>query len=174
MEQVTPMFQVITNFLPGVRCVGSEYLGPKQAPGSMVGHVRHEDAEALSFADATFDVVMSNDVLEHVPHPALALAESRRVLKPGGALFFSVPFYVHRDDSRPRAVLENGALNHLEAPEYHGNPVDPGGSLVFTDFGWDLIDTLHAAGFADAYAVVFWSLEHGHLGVRNLLFIAQC
>jgi SAM-dependent methyltransferase len=43
-------------------------------------------------ADASFDAVMCNQVLEHVVDPALTLSEIRRVLKPGGILLLSVPF----------------------------------------------------------------------------------
>jgi len=49
--------------------------------------------EALSFPDQTFDLVYSSNVLEHVQDPARVLAESIRVLKPGGYLFFTYPNY---------------------------------------------------------------------------------
>jgi len=43
------------------------------------------DAEALPFADASFDLVSSNGVLHHTPNMGAALGEIRRVLNPGGA-----------------------------------------------------------------------------------------
>jgi SAM-dependent methyltransferase len=48
---------------------------------------------ALPFADASFEVVGAFDVLEHCEPEALALAELRRVLQPGGRLLLSVPAY---------------------------------------------------------------------------------
>lgn len=42
------------------------------------------DAQALPFSDASFDVVMANFMLYHVPDRPRALAEARRVLRPGG------------------------------------------------------------------------------------------
>ncbi|NHA67524.1 class I SAM-dependent methyltransferase [Phycicoccus flavus] len=50
-------------------------------------------ALALPFADETFDAVAAFDVLEHCAPEADALAEIRRVLRPGGRLLLSVPAY---------------------------------------------------------------------------------
>jgi SAM-dependent methyltransferase len=44
------------------------------------------DAHALDFRDATFDVVHAHQVLQHVADPARALAEMRRVCRPGGVV----------------------------------------------------------------------------------------
>lgn len=50
----------------------------------------HEgDVEALPFADATFDAVLSQFGHMFAPRPELAVAEMLRVLKPGGTLAFS-------------------------------------------------------------------------------------
>ena len=42
------------------------------------------DVHAMQFADATFDVVHAHQVLQHVADPVKALAEMRRVCRPGG------------------------------------------------------------------------------------------
>jgi SAM-dependent methyltransferase len=47
--------------------------------------------EPLPFADASFDVVVAGELLEHVRDPARLIAEARRVLRPGGQLVASVP-----------------------------------------------------------------------------------
>jgi SAM-dependent methyltransferase len=51
------------------------------------------DATALPLADGSVDLVFCTQVLEHVPRPAALLAEAARVLRPGGRLVLSVPFY---------------------------------------------------------------------------------
>nr|HID14906.1 class I SAM-dependent methyltransferase [Anaerolineae bacterium] len=48
-------------------------------------------AEALPYADGTFDLVCCSWVLEHLPDPARALAEVARVLTPGGRFIFLTP-----------------------------------------------------------------------------------
>jgi SAM-dependent methyltransferase len=50
------------------------------------------DVQALPFRDAAFDAIKATELLEHVPDVARALAECRRVLRPGGHLVITAPF----------------------------------------------------------------------------------
>ena len=43
------------------------------------------------FSDASFDVIYSSHVLEHIPDPAISFRTFQRLLKPGGMLFVYVP-----------------------------------------------------------------------------------
>jgi len=49
------------------------------------------DVEAMPFEDGSFATVLSTEVLEHVPDTSKAIAEIRRVLKPGGTFIGSTP-----------------------------------------------------------------------------------
>jgi len=49
------------------------------------------DGRAMPFCDASIDVVLITQVLEHIPDPIAVIAEIHRVLKPGGTLLLSVP-----------------------------------------------------------------------------------
>jgi 2-polyprenyl-3-methyl-5-hydroxy-6-metoxy-1,4-benzoquinol methylase len=49
--------------------------------------------ENIGFGEMEFDVVLSNDVLEHVQNPEQVLIDSFRVLKKGGLLVFNIPNY---------------------------------------------------------------------------------
>lgn len=51
---------------------------------------KEENAERLSFPDATFDHVNCNGVVHHTPSPETAAAEIHRVLKPGGTALIAV------------------------------------------------------------------------------------
>jgi ubiquinone/menaquinone biosynthesis C-methylase UbiE len=45
------------------------------------------DAKGLPFDDRTFDAVISNSIVHHIPEPYAVLAEAIRVLAPGGVMF---------------------------------------------------------------------------------------
>ncbi|NOT12357.1 MAG: methyltransferase domain-containing protein [Methylococcaceae bacterium] len=129
-----------------------------------MGGIRHEDITRLSFPDTSLDLIVSNDVFEHVPDPEAAFRECSRVLRPGGLMFATIPFHSNSDISVVRAELKPTGIHHLFPPLYHGNPVSVDGSLVFTDFGWDIIKSFLKAGFSDGVVNVYWSMEYGHFG----------
>lgn len=62
----------------------------------------HGSIEALPVEDESFDVVLCLQVLEHVPDPAAAVRELRRVVRPGGRVLASThgvyPFHPNPDD----------------------------------------------------------------------------
>jgi len=120
------------------------YFRPGHKPGTMRpdGSVM-EDITALTLPDRSLDLIVSSDVLEHVPDAAAAFRESFRVLRPGGAHVFTVPF---EPRTIRRAVIEDGALRHLAEPEYHADPLDPRGILAFWHFGPDLQEQFGDSG----------------------------
>lgn len=108
--------------------------------------VRCEDVTRLTYADASFDMVLSQDVMEHVPDPVRGFAETARVLRPGGSHFFTIPQYPDMPRSVTRARLGAQGVEHLLPAEYHGDPVRSEGALVFTDYGADLPELIARAG----------------------------
>ncbi|MEI8348636.1 MAG: class I SAM-dependent methyltransferase [Candidatus Omnitrophota bacterium] len=57
-------------------------------------HFTRADIHSLPFKDNFFDIVILNDIIEHVCDPLRALRECKRVLVPGGILFMNFPpFY---------------------------------------------------------------------------------
>jgi SAM-dependent methyltransferase len=165
-EQVTPLFKRVESFFGRSSVIGSEYLGYDKRPGEVIKGVRHEDALDLSFKDASLDVIVSNDVYEHVPDIGLCFKEAYRVLNPGGQLLFTIPFHHSQQVTKQRAKLLNGQIQHLEPEAYHGNPVSEKGSLVFYDYGWDIFDTLKETGFKDSSLLMFYGELYGYLGLQ--------
>ena len=55
------------------------------------------DVQELPFGDASFDVVVANHMLYHVPDPDQGVAELARVLRPDGVLLAATNGYGHMD-----------------------------------------------------------------------------
>lgn len=159
-EAVTPFALLMRGRFS--KFLGSEYT-TNPAQKSKLFPIPIEDLMALSFPKASFDCAITNDVMEHVPSISLTLKELRRVMKPGGLLLSTFPF-TNRPDAICKAELVKGKVVHHMPPEYHGNPVDPQGSLVFTIPGWDILDMVRDAGFRDAVMIKFASVPKGIWG----------
>jgi len=69
-------------------------------------HVACADAACLPVRDATFDLIVSFETLEHVPNARAMLRELRRVLRPGGRLVLSTPNRDFRITTNPFHVQE--------------------------------------------------------------------
>jgi SAM-dependent methyltransferase len=87
------------------------------------------DLQQIDLPDASFDVVCTAHVLEHVPDTDLALSELHRIVRPGGTMILQVPLLQAR--TAPPSV-----------PEFHGDDTP-----VFWRFGHDLTDRLRHHGF---------------------------
>jgi ubiquinone/menaquinone biosynthesis C-methylase UbiE len=79
-------------------------LGNVRSAG-VEGRVRlvRVDAKGFTDADASYEAVISNSIVHHIPAPKAALAEMARLVAPGGTLFC-------RDLARPDSEAE---LDHL-------------------------------------------------------------
>ncbi len=170
-EQITPIYTYFSERFP--HTIGSEFLGDKIPYGCVNQEgVRNETLCALSFPDQSFDAIVSLDVLEHIPDYEQAFKECARVLKDGGKMMWSVPFIPHSATNLIRAKMKEGEVVHIEPPEYHGDPLSGDGVLCFQHFGWQMLDQIRAAGFRDAYALCYESIEFGYLGREQFMFVA--
>jgi hypothetical protein len=109
---------------------------------------RCENLENLTFPDASFDLVMTQDVFEHILRPNRAIKEIERVLKPGGAYIMTVPIVMKSNMSERRAGVDaSGEVINFKDPQYHGDPIHQHGTLVTIDWGYDILDYLsHHSG----------------------------
>ena len=72
------------------------------------------DIVDIPVEDGRFDHVIFNQVMEHLPDPGRALAELRRVLRPGGTLLYTGPlFYEEHEQPFDFYRYTQYGLNHL-------------------------------------------------------------
>ncbi|MDD2482484.1 MAG: class I SAM-dependent methyltransferase, partial [Lutispora sp.] len=95
------------------------------------------DLQDMPFKDGVFDLIISEDVIEHIFDVELAFSEINRVLKTGGYHIFTVPIHEGRKTNR----------RHLSTNKvFHGDPIRKEGALVYTDFGYDIENILNGFG----------------------------
>lgn len=102
-----------------------------------------EDVHALSFADDTFDVVHTHQVLQHVADPVQALREMRRVTRPGGVVAARDADYAGFIWFPVLPELDRWLDLYRAAARANGGEPDAGRRLL----GW-----ARAAGFTDVTA----------------------
>lgn len=125
-------------------------------------------AEALVFRDGTFDLVTMGDCLTYVADPPRALAEARRVLRPGGRLALSVP---RRSLATPAQdlffeLLEDFLRRHpLRIQRHRGERAVMGEPEVLSDllrdFGFEAVTT--------STLMTGWRLKDGRAWIAHQL-----
>ena len=113
----------------------------------------------IAARSASCQLAVTFDYLHQVPDLLAALKELRRVLVPGGALVFTVPFRWDRPATRSHVDRAASHLPADSAREVH-------------ELGWDALAWLQEAGFSRSRAHVYWSDELGYLGPFNMIFSA--
>lgn len=152
-EAITPFSEKLRQIFP--RLIGSEYLPDPSDPRRQ--HFDHQDLCQLSLGDGCVDLVICNELFEHLYDLPAALGEISRILRPDGYLISTFPFAYnrlhsivkarHRPGSQPGLVSEVELLSEVE---YHGDPVNSDqGSLVYQVPGWEILDQARRAGLCD-------------------------
>jgi len=167
-ELLTPFAQRLQALFPGY--VGSEFLPDPEDPRR--GSLDHQDICCLTHADDQFDLIICNELFEHLYDLPAALREIKRVLRPDGWLLSTCPITFGQRDSIVRARHRPGAMpgdpaqaELLTEPEFYGDPVNPeNGSLVYQIPGWDLLDLARQAGLLDGCFIWVNAPAYGILG----------
>ncbi len=95
------------------------------------------DVLDLHYNEASFDWVICNHVLEHIPDDRLALQEIFRVLKPGGKALLQVPYSLQLD----KTFEDNSKVSEADREKYFGQ------FDHVRIYGRDYPDRLRKAGF---------------------------
>ncbi len=111
---------------------GPDYVSIDRAAGRAM---RAMDVTAIEFADETFDAVVCNHVLEHVPDDRAAMSEILRVLKPGGWGSLQVPIKGETTEE-DLSITDPAERLRLYGQEDH-----------VRQYGRDYHERLRAAGF---------------------------
>jgi SAM-dependent methyltransferase len=115
-------------------------------PNHLLIEFPEADIHNLPFPDDHWDVVVHSDTLEHVDDPLVALTECRRVMRPAGALCFTIPILPGRMTRRRDGM----------PPSYHGSEELPMYRVV-TEYGADFWPTILDAGFGNLQLVAdYW------------------
>jgi len=111
------------------RLFNLEYL-PYDAPDL------YGDGLALPFSDGSFDLILSQAVLEHVPDPQLAVDEMGRILKPGGRIYCEMAFTqpLHAVPSHYFNITPHGAAHLFR--DWHVEVLDWFGGVAVTVDWW--------------------------------------
>lgn len=96
----------LSDFAPGMLAAARDSLATVAHPLRFV----LLDAQAIPFAAASFDAVIANHMLYHVPNRPRALAEIRRVLRPGGTLYAATNGQRHLAELHALAARVDPAL----------------------------------------------------------------
>jgi SAM-dependent methyltransferase len=117
----------------------STHFWPTVEPGTIHQHMRCENLERQTFRSESFDLVVTQDVMEHIFQPNKAYEEIYRTLRWGGYYIHTAPIYKELAQTQRKAALgEDGQVTYLAEPEYHANPISEEGSLVTFHYGHDL------------------------------------
>jgi SAM-dependent methyltransferase len=128
-----------------------DYLsGDLESPAAMV----KMDITDIQYPDASFDVILCNHVLEHVPADRQAMRELYRVLKPGGWAILQVPI----DESRAE-TLEDPTIVTPEARQQYYGQYDH-----VRLYGRDYAERLSEVGFRVERDVFCQQLPSGQIG----------
>lgn len=128
-----------------INSIGRMHAFLADHPGLSYSEYPEEDLMKLSYPDASFDLVLTSDTLEHVPDPRLALRETRRVLRAGGRHVFTVPHDPRRERARSREGLP--AQHHGRGGGPYALVTRQADMLAHTDFGADVEEIVREAGF---------------------------
>ena len=112
------------------------------------------DLEDIPFPDASFDVVLTSDVMEHVVDDAAAHRSIFRCLGAGGAYVFTIPYDPGMQGTRVLTARtgQAGPASHLFLEKHvHGDPHSDGGIVAHRIYGRQLLDDLSQIGFQPTF-----------------------
>ena len=128
----------IIHSLPHYQC--SEYFDGTPSGQLSPNGILCVDFYNMPFPDDSFDLIITEDVFEHIEYPLKAFSEITRALKAGGRHIFTVP--IKQGKTRNRKGLP---------PAHHYAPPGSAGAYVHFEWGYDICDVANACGTETEY-----------------------
>jgi SAM-dependent methyltransferase len=136
---------------------------------SFVKEIKESPLDNLPYANGWFDVILCNQVLEHIPHDKKVLQEFKRVIRPGGLLILGVPnegcsMAWFRNHVIQRSIL--GLTDHVNF--YTEKRV----SKILTDSGFSIL-RIKKAGIFLPHLALNYLISITKLGRKLLNFLGK-
>lgn len=153
-DSFSPINRVLRG-LPGYthsQFVPGRANGDRLPDGSVV-----VDLERIPFPDASFDVVLTSDVMEHVADDDAAHRSIFRALDRGGVYLFTIPYDPSMAGNRVLTVRTgaSGSASHLFLDRHvHGDPHSDSGIVAHRIYGRQLLDDLAGIGYQAAFQTI--------------------
>ncbi len=129
-----------------------------------VGNFYDIDLQNQWLNDSSFDCVITQDVMEHIPNLKLAIQEIYRTLKNCGYDIVIAPLVDKFEKTVKWTEVNGDEIKWFFIPEYHGNPIDSKGSPVFWHYGYDISNLMQNWS---SFCVIIFSLEIPKLGIEG-------
>jgi ubiquinone/menaquinone biosynthesis C-methylase UbiE len=131
---------------------------------SFVEEIKQAPLDNLPYSDGWFDVVLCNQVLEHIPQDKKVLLEFKRVLRPGGLLILGVP-----NEGCAMAKLRNHVIQRsiLLSTDHVNFYTEKSVSKLLTNSGFSILSA-QKMGFFLPHFYLYYLVSMAKLG-RSLL-----
>lgn len=110
------------------------------------------DIEAMEIEDASFDAIVCSHVLEHVDDDRRAMAEIRRVLRPGGFAIIVVPIFADHTFEDP-SIIDHAERRRLFGQFDHVRAYGPDVERRIQEMGFE-VEPLRAPDLVDERAAI--------------------
>ena len=137
--------------------------------GEVKDGVANHDLQALDLPSDSVDLAITSDIFEHIRHPYRAFAEMHRVLRMGGSHVFTVPLQFPMPKKTVARVDTTTDEDVHLLPEVYHSAGEGGKSLVYTDFGEDMIARLDEIGFSTTISFID---RDRPLCAKNITFVS--
>jgi ubiquinone/menaquinone biosynthesis C-methylase UbiE len=166
---------VASDFSSAALEITKQRIAPSDCGISSVDLIR-ADAHQLPFSNASFDIIISCETIEHLPHPLEALLEMARVCRPEGLLYLTTPNYFNL---MGLYRVYDAMLGRPQRSE-ESQPFDTVWTFsqvhrLIRQSGWQILQTdgtVHQFPFPGRSPVRIFSLENNRVLRRSLSIFA--